>query len=121
MHSIRLVFMHGGGLWCGEMVGMTSSKVLTYLMKMLHPRKFQGHFKWLVLTQSCGDFLITSPVCLWIYSLDQIISMCPQQGWVFYSAFLLVFFRVTFSSKMETNDLAAQYMRKSQKACRNYC
>lgn len=59
-------------------------------------------------------FLITSSVCLWIYALDQIISMRPQQGWALYSAFLLVFFGVIVSRKMETSDLAEPYMCKSQ-------
>lgn len=61
--------------------GVAGSKALRYFMNTLHSKKFQGHFRWLVLTQSCADDLITLSVCLWIYSLDQIISACPQQGW----------------------------------------
>lgn len=71
-----------GGVICMVVVrGVAGSKVLRYFMNTLHSKKFQGHFRWLVLTQSCADDLITLSVCLWIYSLDQIISACPQQGW----------------------------------------
>lgn len=93
----RCMVVVSGVVWCQNDINQGADM----LHEHAHFQEVPRSFRWLVLTRNCADDLITSSVCLWIYSLDHVISLCPQQGWTTHLAFFCAILWISVQ-KMET-------------------